>query len=111
MLRILLRLQNSKQSKPLEKKTPITFSLPSKVILGRQHGTLSVVQLDVKDNGVAIVSLNRPSSRNALNTELALQLQVIFDDLRENHSKSTRKALVKAVVVTGNGKAFCAGAD
>lgn len=111
MLRILLRLQNSKQSKPREKKTAVTFLFPSKVILGRQHGTFSLVQLDIKDNGVAIVSLNRPNSRNALNTELALQLHAIFDELRENHCKSSRNALVKAVVVTGNGKAFCAGAD
>ena len=111
MLRILLRLRNSTQLKPSEKKTPIRFLFPSKVILGRQHGTFSLVKLDVKENGVAIISLNRPSSRNALNTELALQLDAIFDDLRENGCGSTRKPLVKAVVVTGKGKAFCAGAD
>merc|ERR1712183_250580 len=111
MLRILLRLRNSTQLKPPEKKTTIRFLFPSKVILSRQHGTFSLVRLDVKENGVAIISLNRPSSRNALNTELALQLDAIFDDLRENGCGSTRKPLVKAVVVTGKGKAFCAGAD
>ena len=111
MLRILLRLRTSTQLKPSEKNTTIHFLFPSKAILGRQHGTISLVQSDVKENGVAIISLNRPSSCNALNTELALQLDAIFDELRENECRSTRKALVKAVVVTGNGKAFCAGAD
>ena len=59
--------------------------------------------LDVKDQ-VATITLNRPEAYNALNRQLARELfQAVLevDDDRE----------VRAVAVTGAGKAFCAGGD
>ncbi len=55
-------------------------------------------------NGAAWITLNRPENRNALSTDLVNQL---FDHL---HSANGDPA-VRCIVITGNGPAFCAGAD
>lgn len=55
-------------------------------------------------DGVATVTLNRPSSLNAVNQQMGAELQ---DAL---HS-AERDASVRAVVLTGAGRAFCAGQD
>jgi 2-(1,2-epoxy-1,2-dihydrophenyl)acetyl-CoA isomerase len=61
--------------------------------------------IEVKiDNNVAWISLNRPEVFNSFNREMALQLQTTLDDCNSN-------AFVRALVITGNGKAFCAGQD
>jgi 2-(1,2-epoxy-1,2-dihydrophenyl)acetyl-CoA isomerase len=61
--------------------------------------------IEVKiDNNVAWISLNRPEVFNSFNREMALQLQTTLDDCNSN-------ANVRAIVITGNGKAFCAGQD
>lgn len=56
------------------------------------------------DNRIAIVYLNRPLSLNALTSDLCSELCITFRDLDKNSD-------VRAVVLTGNGRAFCAGAD
>jgi enoyl-CoA hydratase len=53
---------------------------------------------------VLIVTINRPESLNALNTSF-------FDELDALLSKEAAQPEVKAVVITGSGKAFVAGAD
>jgi 2-(1,2-epoxy-1,2-dihydrophenyl)acetyl-CoA isomerase len=55
-------------------------------------------------NGVCELRLNRPSVFNSFNKEMAMQLQQALDacDLDE---------AVRAIVITGEGKAFCAGQD
>lgn len=59
----------------------------------------------VEDHGpVRILRLNRPAKLNALNTELALALCDALDACE-------RDALVRAVLLCGEGRAFCAGAD
>ena len=57
-----------------------------------------------KTNGVARVTLNRPEVRNAFDDALIAGLTGIFDRLNADQS-------VRAVVLAGNGPAFCAGAD
>jgi enoyl-CoA hydratase/carnithine racemase len=54
--------------------------------------------------GVATVTLNRPDKLNALNAEM-------FHGLMEAFDKADGDDAVRAVVVTGAGRAFCAGAD
>ena len=54
--------------------------------------------------GVATLTLNRPSQFNALSVELLAELQDALDAL-------ARDAAVRVVVIAGAGKAFCAGHD
>ena len=53
---------------------------------------------------VAHVRLNRPDVRNAFNAELIAELTRVFEDLAGDER-------VRAVVLSGNGKVFCGGAD
>lgn len=55
-------------------------------------------------NGVATLTLNRPEVFNSFNREMALLFQDELDAC-ENNTK------VRAIVITGAGKAFCAGQD
>ena len=57
-----------------------------------------------REGGVAVVTLNRPDKLNAFNTEMTSALNQIFADLAEDKS-------VRAILVTGAGRGFCAGQD
>ena len=63
---------------------------------------MSSILVEIKDQ-VATLMLNRPEKFNAFNREMALLLQQELDACRQNE--------IRAVVITGNGKAFCAGQD
>ena len=56
------------------------------------------------DCGILTITLNRPEKLNALSTEVLHALSELFTAAKENPD-------VKGVLLTGNGKAFCAGAD
>ncbi len=58
---------------------------------------------DVRD-GVAWITLNRPERLNALTFEVYRELTDAFAALRD-------EAEVRAVVITGAGRAFCSGGD
>jgi enoyl-CoA hydratase/carnithine racemase len=59
----------------------------------------------IEDRGaVRVLTMNRPEKRNALNTALTREL---LDGLRAGDAADS----VSAVVLTGAGQAFCAGAD
>ena len=51
---------------------------------------------------VALIRLNRPQVYNSFNREMALALQGELDEAAANKD-------VRCIVLTGNGKAFCAG--
>ncbi len=55
-------------------------------------------------NKIATLSLNRPEVFNSFNREMALLLQSELDACERNPE-------VRAIVITGSGKAFCAGQD
>jgi enoyl-CoA hydratase len=58
-----------------------------------------------KEDGVAVVTMNRPEVMNAINAEMLCRLADAWQDINDD-------AAVRAVVFTGAGeKAFCAGAD
>ncbi len=61
------------------------------------------VLFDVKD-GVALITLNRPERRNAINQALLVQLYDSLDQVASDDA-------IKAAIITGNGKAFCSGID
>ena len=56
------------------------------------------------ENNVAWISLNRPEVFNSFNREMAFLLQETLDNCANDTN-------VRAIVITGNGKAFCAGQD
>ncbi|HYD56722.1 MAG TPA: enoyl-CoA hydratase/isomerase family protein [Burkholderiales bacterium] len=62
-----------------------------------------MLTIDTK-NGVARVTLNRPEVRNAFDDALIASLTKCLRDLESDPA-------VRAVVLAGNGPAFCAGAD
>ncbi|MES2558084.1 MAG: enoyl-CoA hydratase-related protein [Bacteroidota bacterium] len=55
-------------------------------------------------NGVCTITLNRPEVFNSFNKVMAIALQDALDDCASNDE-------VRAIVITGEGKAFCAGQD
>jgi len=53
---------------------------------------------------IRVISLNRPELRNALNLELRTALLKAFKEAASDET-------VRVVILTGKGKAFCAGLD
>ncbi|MCW3123618.1 MAG: 2-(1,2-epoxy,2-dihydrophenyl)acetyl-CoA isomerase [Flavipsychrobacter sp.] len=60
--------------------------------------------LFVKENGVGVITLNRPEKYNSYNREMALALQGYLDDCAADDE-------VRCVYITGAGKGFCSGQD
>lgn len=66
--------------------------------------TTETVFLDERDGAVAVLTLNRPRSKNALNFAL-------LSALAEGLTRAAQDKDVRAILVTGSGGSFCAGAD
>lgn len=64
---------------------------------------MSSILFEIK-NAVAYITLNRPDKFNSFNREMALLMQAILDEVASLHE-------VRAVYITGAGKAYCAGQD
>ena len=62
-----------------------------------------LVELKIEDT-VAIVTLNRPEVRNAINDAMRSEFVAVLESIAKDDT-------VRAVVLTGQGKAFCAGGD
>jgi methylglutaconyl-CoA hydratase len=58
--------------------------------------------LEITGN-VATITLNRPDKRNAISTQMMAELQTALDEIEKSHAR--------VGIVTGAGKAFCAGMD
>lgn len=56
------------------------------------------------ENNIALITLNRPSARNALNPELVVSLAEAWRKVRDDDD-------VRVAVLTGTGSVFCSGAD
>ena len=65
--------------------------------------TLETTQYSV-DDGIATITLNRPDKLNAYNPQMRAELHALFDETDADDK-------VRVVIVTGAGRAFCAGAD
>jgi len=67
--------------------------------------TKSSVIRDVnRDHGFATLTLNRPDRLNSLSNDLLESLADALEFVAEDDS-------IRAVIITGSGRAFCAGAD
>jgi methylglutaconyl-CoA hydratase len=62
----------------------------------------STLLLEITGN-VATITLNRPDKRNAISTQMMAELQTALDEIEKSHAR--------VGIVTGAGKAFCAGMD
>ncbi len=67
------------------------------------EGTAPVL-LQTRDGEIAVLTLNRPQTRNSLSEALIVALATAWTDIAADKS-------VRAVVVAANGPAFCAGHD
>lgn len=66
--------------------------------------TYATVFSRLHENGVRIVSLNRPGSMNAMN-------RALIDDVKRAFDDANACDLTRVIVFTGEGRAFCAGDD
>jgi len=62
-----------------------------------------MVLLD-KEDGIAVITLNRPGKRNAFNMEMMGEMDMAFEEAGKDKE-------IKAIVLTGAGKVFSAGLD
>jgi enoyl-CoA hydratase/carnithine racemase len=62
------------------------------------------VRYEINSAGVAIITLNRPERLNAMSQEMSVDLTNLLDAADSDPE-------VRAVILTGEGRAFCAGAD
>jgi enoyl-CoA hydratase len=66
--------------------------------------SMAVIEVDREHDGVAVLTLNRPDSRNAMDAELIAGLHETFGSLRGDRD-------CRVIVLTGAGAGFCAGLD
>jgi enoyl-CoA hydratase len=57
-----------------------------------------------KEEGIAVIKLNRPKVMNAMNKQLWVDFQVALEDVKKDPD-------MKVLIVTGEGRAFSTGAD
>jgi len=69
-----------------------------------QPSPASPVVLEQKHEGIAVLVMNRPDRLNVLNNDLSVALN-------ETLGRVAQDETVRVVVITGGGRAFCAGGD
>ena len=62
------------------------------------------MSIDRRDNGIVVVSLNRPERMNAVNGTMHTELAAFSRDFANDRE-------LRVLVLTGEGRAFCAGGD
>lgn len=61
------------------------------------------IQIEIKDS-IATLTLNRPEKLNAMTGQMGAEIEAAYQELDNNED-------VRVIIVTGAGRAFCAGAD
>lgn len=62
------------------------------------------IQFEITDKNIAIITLNRPEAYNAISDVMRNELREVIDTINLNSK-------IRAVIITGAGKGFCAGGD
>ncbi|MFC2036250.1 enoyl-CoA hydratase/isomerase family protein, partial [Chloroflexota bacterium] len=70
----------------------------------KDYSTYNNYKVEVNEDGVATVTINRPEVLNAQNYESRVELHKIWPDLGQDED-------VKVIILTGAGRGFCAGGD
>src|SRR5690349_7593813 len=65
---------------------------------------MSDIRYEVADDGVATLTFNRPEVMNAVRPQTSAEIREAIDDVRSNDD-------VRCLVITGEGRGFCAGDD
>ena len=65
---------------------------------------MTTIKTEIRDKGVYVITLNRPKVLNSLNKE-------IIDELLEAFEVAYDDQKIRTVVLTGEGRGFCSGAD
>lgn len=65
---------------------------------------MAAVEFSVAEEGIGLITLNRPERMNAIDAEWIEDFHAILDSLYTDHS-------IRAVVLTGAGRGFCGGFD
>ncbi len=72
-------------------------------LYGVDLGSLEAAVFELR-GGIAVVTLNRPEALNALNTAMHRDVAACWEEINHNEA-------IRAAVVTGSGRFFCAGRD
>ncbi len=72
-------------------------------LYGVDLGSLEAAVFELR-GGIAVVTLNRPEALNALNTAMHRDIAACWEEINHNEA-------IRAAVVTGSGRFFCAGRD
>ena len=64
----------------------------------------TTIKKELKDNGVLILTLNRPEVLNAMNKDMIMGLYEIFQEIEKEKDS-------RVIIITGEGRGFCSGAD
>src|SRR6202047_771576 len=72
-------------------------------IMAIDYSEYEFLKVEVADR-VATITINRPEALNAVNNVVHHELEQIWLDVRADHD-------VNAIILTGAGRAFCAGGD
>src|SRR5579864_228486 len=73
------------------------------IAMARDYSEYEFLKVEVADR-VATITINRPEALNAVNNVVHHELEQIWIDVRADHD-------VNAILLTGAGRAFCAGGD
>ena len=65
---------------------------------------MACLQISNPDEGITLLTLDRPAKLNAMNVELISELHDALDSIRTDRA-------CRAVIITGAGRGFCAGLD
>ena len=65
---------------------------------------LKTVKYEIKDENIAVVTINRPEALNALNSDVIAELEELMETIERDET-------IAALILTGEGRSFVAGAD